>query len=132
MNWNESVQIQAPYTLWEEKTYVGAGPILVQRPAVFGRVRQSGSAVAVGKWKREPSPAYNFDIAEPQVTLTDVNEVEKQTTWSFEQFFSDSRGNPLSTNSLGAFDPSFLTREFQDNNYYRIGGKLPNQPAVKN
>lgn len=126
MNWQESLRLTPPGQVYEERTYVGAAPILVRRPDTIGRLQQAGSAVAVRVFKREPSPVFRFDANPRQITLTDQNDVEKKTDWTYDRFLTDNAGTPLSAQQFANFGPAFITRANQDNNFYPPDPKLPN------
>jgi hypothetical protein len=96
MDVRQSVQVQDAPDEYEEKTYIGADPILVLKPKRFPRVRQRGSAVAVGAYKRPPDPIYTKFAGPPETNFEDENDTEKRVEWNYESFAADDDGTPVS------------------------------------
>lgn len=120
LDWEETVTV-ATSDSWEIKTYPGADPVVVQRPKGIAKITQTGKATAVGKFKK-PAPIFNSFLEDPQVTMTDVNAVVKQTTWHYQMYASSGGNTPDTSYNLASFDASKIARSAQDDNYLK-GGK---------
>jgi hypothetical protein len=121
MNYQQTARLQIPPTLWEEKTYIGAAPILVQAPQRMPRVTQTGSAVAAGAFYKGAQPLYPTLTAPKEISITDQNDFEKSTSWSFDMIATTftpgdgtAPGGPALAD-LSTFDASQIGRNQVDN-----------------
>lgn len=83
LNWTQSIRVVRPADVYSEVRYAGADPLLVREPAPVARLVQSGSAIGAGVWIMEPPPLGDAYLAEPDVSYSLINGVERQTSWSY-------------------------------------------------
>ena len=101
---------------FEEITYPGIAPIAVQKATIFPRLRDQGSATGIGAFPTAPDPLLDTDEQPRVITLTDVSEAEKQTTWNYQQLVTDG-----STPSIGDYAGQ-IGRNSVNGNYGGDGG----------
>ena len=104
MNWTETLRVQPAEDFYEEMTFIGADPIYVKRPRQAARVTQSGSAAAVGVYRKAPNAIYPMLAAQKDVTLNEVNDVEKSTAWNYSMYLTDNRGVAVPIDQLRPSD----------------------------
>lgn len=96
VNFQQRLEYQPASQVWEERTYIGADPIVVRRGDVLPRLTQSGEATALGMFFEAPEQFLGgVMIDAPQITFDDSNIVEKVTRWNYSYFGLDENGDPL-------------------------------------
>ena len=115
LNYRRSVTLTQGDT-YEEIAYAGIKPIAIQKPTTFPRVRDEGSATGIGAFPQAPDALLDVDEQPQSVTLTDVSEAEKQTTWNYQQMVTDG-----STPSIGSYAGQ-IGRDSIDDTYGGDGG----------
>jgi hypothetical protein len=89
-NYTRTISVTTADPAYQEFAYPGTSPIAIQRPRVFARISDSGSATGLGSFIQAPASLLP-DTPErpPVIRLVDVNDFEKQTSWQFESIDVD-------------------------------------------
>lgn len=86
LNFQQTVEVVPADTVWEERTMPGLDPVLVQKPKVFAKLTQSGSALGL----RRPKPAlpiYPDNLLDcRRITFSVPSQGEYGTAWSYVMY----------------------------------------------
>jgi hypothetical protein len=93
LNWKQELDVTPEGTPHQSFEYPLGKPAIVLAPAPTYRVTQRGSAIGAGRYPRPPEKMYDGSgdgvIGEMgSENYTPLNEVEKQTTWSYTFIFA--------------------------------------------
>jgi hypothetical protein len=135
LNWTETVRLIPPEKWYEVKTYPGAEPVLVAVAKGVLKMTQTGSCRAAGQYKKAPHPIFHTHLEPPEISYTDVTDVEKQTDWNYVMYPSQplaptqdtltNTDGPDSVYSITDFLPNDLVRNQVNNEYFAVPRKKP-------
>jgi hypothetical protein len=109
MNWSTSLRRTDDQDVWEQHSYPGIKPVLVKVPAVFRKLYQTGTATAANQYPKPPDPLYPKQLsAQPDISFQVINNVERQTAWTYEMWVDDATKLTLS-NLMRPKKPQFQT-----------------------
>jgi hypothetical protein len=103
LEWTQTVRLVPGTKAFEVKEYVGAPPVLVAKSQTAPRLTQTGRAVALYQFKKAPTPIFHTHLELPEIAYNDLNNQEKETTWTYVMYPSQN-GNPGSLGDTGGSD----------------------------
>lgn len=119
--WEQSIESEGSEQTYEIKRYIGADPVAVEQPSNVNILVQSGSATAVAKFVRAPSPRYLTLVEPPKITYRNTgDETTYRTTWAYRMYVSGANGTPAGAFvSFGARPPlQFIDRKGGDLSFF--------------
>jgi hypothetical protein len=122
LNFSQTMKVLSSHIVYEEKIYFGAAPVLVAVPQKLGRVTVSGSAIGAGRYMQSPGgAAFHYRPAPPETTYTEINAVEKQTSWNDAFFLTNDDGTPRSKEPA----PDFIARQDTEPKFFPVNPVNP-------
>lgn len=96
MNWTQSFRTVQPADVYEEMQYPGLDPILVKKPKALKRLVQSGTAIGAAQFPKPAAALFpNALLEAPEITNTDLNDIEKQVEWTYTMAMDGADVDPM-------------------------------------
>lgn len=111
LNWERSIEaVEQQTDTFTAFAVPGTTPIFVKTPFAGFTYIDSGSAIGAGRSPKPPAPLYNTFGAPHDFTYTDLNSVEKRTSWKYTYLLESPVESPktFAASLVRPANPEFL------------------------